>query len=684
MEPDFEGWATRADTLCTDGRTIKEDAFKHQSSMQVPLVWQHGHADPENVLGHAILENRVGGVWTKAFFNDTAKAQHAKSLVAHKDITQMSIWANQLTERAKQVYHGVIREVSLVLAGANPGATIENVTIRHSADELEILDDEAIIYSGEEIRIEHMDNGTSTSSGKTIEEVYNSMNEEQKKVLHFMVGQAMPGGDAKHAALDIDIDDDATVQEVYDSMTSQQQDVMHYFISEALESSNNSVEHSALDENGNLKEGSSTMRHNVFENTETNKPSATLSHDDLKSILEDAESIGSMKKAVERYAKEHLAHGITDIDTLFPEAVSLDASPQYLARRQEWVQDLLSSVRKSPFSRIKTVFADITMDEARAKGYIKGTLKEEEFFSVSKRTTDPTTIYKKQELDRDDVIDITEIDVIVWLKAEMRLMLDEEIARAILMGDGRGYSASDKINEQSIRPIAKDHELFVTTLYVNLDDANSSITEVIDRLVENRRFYKGTGLPNLYCAETLISKFLLLKDTLGRRIYKSLQEVADELRVARVIPVEAMEEEADLVAVIFNPVDYNVGATAGGQVTMFDDFDIDFNKQKYLIETRMSGCLTRLKSALVVRKVAAANVLVAPTEPEFNPATGQLTIPTKTGVVYKNEAGMTINAAGSPYTVGPGQSYLVEAVPAANYYFETTEGDSWIFTADPA
>lgn len=685
MEADFSGYATKAGLKCSDGRIIMPDAFKHQDTMKVPLVWQHGHSDPENVLGHAILENREDGVYCYGFFNKSAKAEHARGLVEHGDITMMSIWANDLIERAKRVLHGAIREVSLVLSGANPGALIENVTIRHSDLDETVLEDEAIIYTG--LTIEHsssededkMDEKEETDDQKTnIKEVYESLSDEQKELVHFMIGEALTGEKVSHA----EEDDDETVEDVYNSMTDKQKQVLHFMIGEALQSGSSDMKQDNLDDNkdDNDKKGTE-MKHNVFEDDKNKDSKETvLSHDAIKGIISDAARGGSLKSAVEGYA---LAHGIEDIDILFPDAVALDKVPEYLSRRVEWVGNFLGSVRKSPFSRIKTLAADITLEEARAKGYVKGTLKKEEFFGVTKRVTTPTTVYKKQTLDRDDVVDITDFDVVAWLKAEMRLMLDEEIARAALIGDGRDPSHEDKISETSIRPIAKEHELFATTITVNIDDANSSVQEVVDAIVMNRRYYKGTGQPNMYTSETLISRFLLLRDTLGRRIYKTLEEVAAELRVNQIIPVEIMDEEEDLLAIIVNPVDYVIGATAGGQVSMFDDFDIDYNKQKYLIETRCSGALTKLKSALVVRGTAGANALVAPAMPDFDADAGELTITDQAGVVYKNaDTNAVINAAGSPYAVASGETINVVATPASGYYFATSENDEWSFTAD--
>jgi hypothetical protein len=421
------------------------------------------------------------------------------------------------------------------------------------------------------------------------------------------------------------------------------------------------------------------MTHNLFENNGATK-GITLSHDDMKEILSYAETTGSLGKSVQEFA---IAHGITDISTLFPDAQAINNVPEWIKRRTAWVDLVLQATRKSPFSRIKTVTADITMDEARAKGYITGNMKREEFFSVSKRVTTPTTVYKKQQLDRDDMIDITDFDVVAWLKGEMRLMLDEELARAILIGDGRDISSEDKINEGNIRPIAKDHELYTTTLTVNVLDANSSAQEIIDAIILHRSKYKGTGNPTMFTTETWIARFMLLKDTTGRRIYKNLEEIAGELRVDSIVPVEVMEEDPSTVAILVNMADYVVGADKGGEVNMFDDFDIDYNKQKYLIETRISGALVKPKAAIVVKQVAGSATLVVPNAPSFDEETGVLTIVNQTGVVYTRLPNTVVNAAGSPYAaIAPGASITVVATPASGYYFATSDDDQWTFTRE--
>ena len=670
MEADFSGWATKAGLKCSDGRTIMPDAFAHQDKVKVPLVWQHGHNDPENVLGHAILENRgAEGVYCHAFFNKTPKAEHARQLVEHKDINALSIWANGLVEQSKRVMHGVIREVSLVLSGANPGALIQNVTIRHSEDDLETLDDEAVIFTGLPIELEHAagDDDEDEEDGETVQDVYESMSEKQKQVLHYMVGEALSSS-AKHS--DIELDDNSDVTEIYESMTDIQKQLLHSMVGEALETSSDDTTDDTDDTKGN------EMKHNVFENDGKEDAGPVLSHADQAQLMADATKSGSLKDAVEAYA---LAHGIQDIDTLFPDAKLISSTPELFGRRVEWVKVLMDAVRKSPFARIKTMSADITVAEARAKGYITGTLKKEEFFRVKGRSTNPTTIYKKQKLDRDDMLDITDFDVVTWLKGEMRLMLDEEVARAILVGDGRAADDDDKIDEDSIRPIASDHELYTTTIYVNIDDANSNMSEVTDLIVLNRSKIRGSGMPILFTTETYIGKYLTQRDTMGRRLYRSLDELATELRVSQIVPVEVLEEYEDIVAILVNPVDYVVGANAGGQVSMFDDFDIDYNQHKYLIETRISGALTKLKAALVVRKTAGANVLVTPNDPAFDG--DAITITDQTGVVYRNaDTDAVMNAAGSPYAVADGETVNVVAEPAAGYYFSDSDVDDWSFT----
>jgi len=656
MEADFSGWATKAGLKCSDGRTIMPNAFQHQDQARVPLVWQHGHSDPENVLGHAILENRPEGVYAYGFFNNSAKAVHAKGLVEHKDINALSIWANQLIERSKSVIHGQIRELSLVLSGANPGALIENVTIAHSDGEVEEVD-EAIITTG--LELEHSDY---PSDDDDDDEIEIDDDDDDDEISHDDLGP------------------DATVQDVYDSLTDEQKTVVDYMIGEALASQEPDADDAGSNSNDASHgdtEGNNSMKHNVFDQSPENK-TEVLSHDALTEIVGMAKRQGSLKHAVEEYA---LAHGIENIGEMFPEARLVNDQPDFVGRRVEWVATFLGAARKSPFARIKTISADITEDEARAKGYITGSLKKEEFFAVAKRTTVPTTVYKKQKIDRDDIIDITDFDVITWLQTEMRVMLDEEVARAALFGDGRDISNEDKIDEQCIRPIATDNELFTTTINVQLNDSGSSASEIIDAIVFNRWQYRGTGLPTMFTTETVIAQFLMLKDTTGRRIYASLDEVATELRVSSVVPVEAMENTPWL-AILVNPVDYVFGTDKGGEVNMFDFFDIDYNNMKYLMETRCSGALVKPRSALVVVAQASGQTLVTPAAPSFNPATGVLTINDTSGVVYKNGT-TVVNNAGSPYAaIAAGTSVTITATPATGHFFTENADESWTFTRD--
>jgi phage head maturation protease len=656
MEPDFGGYATKAGIKCTDGRVITPEAFKHMDGTTVPLVWQHGHPEVTNVLGHVVLEVRHDGVYCKGFFNATSSGVHANSLVQHGDIKCLSIYANQLVEKAKVVLHGMIREVSLVLAGANPGAMIDQVRVQHSDGELEVLSDEAVVYSGVEIELKH-------SAGVTEPPVVESETESR--------------GDVEHAA-------DDTVKVIYESMTEEQQTVLHYMVGKALETA---VAHSD-DEITQSEEGTNDMTRNVFEGDSTNdttKTKGSLTHDDMATIVASAQRLGSLKAAVSEYA---IQHGITNIEILFPDAKTIDGTPEWIKRRTEWVSTVLGGARKIPFSRIKTRTADITEDEARAKGYIKGSMKKEEFFSVSQRTTTPTTVYKKQKLDRDDVIDIKDFDVVSWLRGEMRLMIEEEIARAILISDGRASNDPDKIKDPvgavdgaGIRSILNDHELYVTQVNVNVDDANSTWQEVVESILLARRYYKGTGSPTFFTTDETLTRMLLIKDGFGRRLYNSIDELATALRVARIETVEVMESVPNLIGIIVNMADYAIGADRGGELTMFDDFDIDYNQMKYLIEARLSGGLAVVKSALVVRKVAAAAVLVSPVAPTFVPATGVVTIPTVTGVTYKNETTNANLTAGAQTALAAGATLKVIAVPAsASYYFETNETDQFEFT----
>ena len=672
MGADFSGYATKAGLKCSDGRTIMPDAFKHMDGTKVPLVWGHVHGEPEKVLGHALLEARSDGMYAYGYFNETPAGVHAKALVKHGDIVALSIFANRLVERSKQVFHGMIREVSLVLSGANPGAYIDNIAIEHSDGEIENLDDEAIIrYVPEDLKLEHEDPEDEKEETQVEEE------QQKEDPDSTQVEEEKTDDNVEHA-------DGPTIQDVIDSMSEEQKNAMYFVMGELL--SAKTAEHSDKDEDALNHQEGNDMTRNVFDQTGGSKTEKhVLSHDDVKAINADAMECGSLKKAVEAYA---LKHGINDIDMLFPEARSLTTTPEWDKRRTEWVAGVLNGVSKSPFSRIRTLSADITQDEARAKGYIKGTLKKEEFFGLTKRSTTPTTIYKKQKLDRDDIIDITDFDVVTWMKGEMRLMLEEELARAILIGDGREVDDEDKIKDPAaatdgagIRSIANEHEMYATTITVNIDDANSSYGEVIDAIIRARRYFKGTGQPTFYTTEQHLTEMLLLRDGFQQRRYRTVADLASELRVDAVVPVEVMEGEADLVGILVNLTDYVVGADRGGETTFFDDFDIDYNQYKYLYETRVSGALKKLKSAIIVRKTEGSNVLATPVSPTFDAETGALTITDTTGVVYKHGV-TTVNAAGSPYDVPAGETWTIDATPATGYYFADNANDQWNFTAD--
>ena len=557
---DFSGWATKSDLLCSDGKIIDKGAFACDDGAVVPLAWNHNHDDPFNVLGHALLENRDEGVYAYCSFNDTEAGRTAKDLVMHGDIKALSIYANKLKKNGNHIEHGRIREVSLVYAPANPGAYIKSVVCHSDDDE----DEGAEIYTGEtlfltEDDIEHAETNTKiekenpdmetnkNNNNKTVEDVINSMTEEQQNVMYAIIGQAL-----KDAGIDTNEEGD--------------------------------------DED---------MKHNIFSDSDDIYSGDVISHADIDDAIKGAKREGSMRDSF-------IAHGINDIEYLFPDAKTTTNVPEFIKRDAGWVANVMNSVHHTPFSKIKSIFADITADDARAKGYIKGNLKKEEVFTLLKRTTQPTTVYKKQKMDRDDVTDITDFDVIAWIKSEMRMMLDEEIARAILIGDGRLTSSDDKIDETCIRPIAKDEDLYTIKALVEVE-ASATATDkaraFIRGAIKARKDYKGSGSPVLYTTEDVLTDCLLIEDSLGHLIYDSVAKLANVLRVKEIITVPVMENVkgkngGDLLGVIVNLQDYNIGADKGGAINMFDDFDIDYNQQKYLIETRCSGALTKPYSAI--------------------------------------------------------------------------------------
>ena len=633
---DFGGYATKIDLKCSDGRVIRKDAFKHMDGTIVPLVWQHMHNDPRNILGNALLQHRDNGVYALCTFNDTDAGKNAKQLVEHKDITSLSIHANQLKQKGSDVLHGVIREVSLVLSGANPGAFIDNVSFQHGDGSLETDDTEAIIFTGEDIStdLEH-------SEDKTVGEIFDTMTEEQKSVAYVMIGSILDeSGDAlsQSDAMHSEGDSGKTIGEIFDTMSEEQKTAIYSMIGEAMDSISHSDEEDEdsedseevdneedvvevesepktnVDETKNIEhsnKGGAKMKKNVFDSKgeeEKVTKGGTLTHDEFKAIMVEAKKCGSLKDAVLQHTQ---TYGITNIDYLFPDAKTVNPTPTFIKRDMNWVQDVINSTTHTPFSRIKSLAADVTADEARAKGYVKAALKTDEIISLLRRVTTPTTVYKKQKLDRDDIVDITDLDVVSWLKAEMRMMLDEELARTVLIGDGRAAESADKINELNIRPIYKDDATYAHRVSI---DADADVLDIIDEIIRARVYYKGSGNPTLYTSPTNLTDMLLLKDSTGRRIYNSESELAMSLRVAKIVEVAPMEGlhrhtsdqvpvQMDCIGIMVNLKDYVMGADKGGAINMFDNFDIDYNQYRYLIETRCSGALVQPKSAIVIEKI---------------------------------------------------------------------------------
>lgn len=613
MEYDFCGWASRNNLKCSDGRTIRKDAFRFQDGETVPLVWNHQHNSVGDVLGHALLENRDEGVYAYCSFNDSTRGQDAKAAVKHGDVTAMSIWANNLKEQAGDVIHGVIREVSLVLAGANPGAFIESVMAH--GEPMDEGEGEGIFYTGDDIVLAHSDNNIKVSKEEKSAEKKEDPKSEKE--------------DPKSEKEEKDGKGGKTVKDVFNSLSDEQKSAVAVVIGQAVKDAKSEEK-----EEKEEKEGGIQMAHNLFENEE-HEVGGFLSHADMQQIFTDAKRLGSLKEAVAQHMENGvLAHaaidttgmttatgnqtyGFNDPSMLFPDYKSLNNPPEWLKRNTDWVSKVMGAVHHTPFSRIKSVYANITEDEARARGYIKGNMKKEEVFTTLKRTTDPQTIYKKQKLDRDDIIDITDFDVVAWIRAEMRVMLDEEIARAILIGDGRPSDSEDKIQELHIRPVVKDVPLYNTVVKVPGNGTEEEKAKaMIKAAIRARKNYKGSGNPTLFTTEDVLTEMLLLEDGIGHKLYKTEAELATALRVSSIVTVEVMEgqkikpdgesAELPLLGVIVNLADYNIGADKGGEINMFDDFDIDYNQFKYLIETRISGALIKPYSALTLVSDATA------------------------------------------------------------------------------
>ena len=627
IKADCSGWATKANMRCSDGRTILKNAFEECNGKTVPVVWNHEPDDPNAVLGHALLENRDDGVYAYITFNDTDSGRNAKMLVQHKDIDRLSIWANKLVQRGGDVIHGIIREVSLVLAGANPGAVIDTVLAHGDDSEVEgyirsgdfIEVGEALTHSDDNSQTEkkkgesEMAENNNNADDKTVKEVYEAMTDEQKKAVQTLIGMALTEAKdnqsvqhSENQESSEDSSDEETVQDVLDSMTDKQRKVVNALVGMALEEAGVDEDD---EETGDDKEGGDkTMKHSVFDQETNTQDQEFLSHAEQLDILKEA------KRTNRSLADTVLEHGITNIDYMFPDAQKVENVPGFIKREDLWVTNVMNSVHKTPFARVKSVFADITADDARAKGYIKGNQKQDEVFKMLKRVTTPVTVYKHQSLDRDDMVDITDFDVVAWLKTEMKTMLNEELARAILVGDGRNQSSTDKINEQNIRPIWTDDDVYTVKSAVAITKATTDEEKArsfIKACIKSRKNYKGSGNPVMYMSEDMLTNCLLLEDTNKRVIYDTVEKLATALRVSKIVPVPVMEDLSRVVGadthilggIYVNLVDYNVGADKGGAVNMFDDFDIDYNKQKYLIETRCSGALIKPYSAVAIEFV---------------------------------------------------------------------------------
>lgn len=611
---DFSGWATRNNIKCSDGRIIRKNAFMHNDGQKVPLVWNHAYNDPLNVLGHALLENRDEGVYVYGKFNNTENGQNAKMLVQHGDVDQLSIYANQLKQQGSDVIHGAIREVSLVVAGANPGAYIENV-MAHSEDDGET----AQIFTGEFISLSHADQSseekTEDSDNETVRDVFDTLDEKQKKAVYAIIGQIVEDDESDEEENEVKhsdqepADDGETVRDVFNTLNEKQKKAVYVIIGQIVEENEDDEDEDAGIEHSDFEGGNETMKTNVFDQTQENED--TLQHSAIvANAIADAKRYGSMRESFIQHAA---TNNITNMDYLFPEPKSLNTPPEFIRDDTDWVSKVMNAVHHTPFSRVKSMFAQMDETEARARGYIKGKMKKDLALSVLKRTTLPTTVYIKMKMDRDDVVDITDFDVIAWQKAEMRGQLDRELARAMLIGDGRDLSSDDKINEQNIRPVLTDDDMYTIKYTVtdgvdynnttNSHSENDSVAKgVIRAAIKSRKEYKGSGQPTFFTTEDLLTELLLIEDQNGRRIYESVNTLATAMRVKEIVTVPEMEQLEDVYGIIVNMKDYNTGADKGGAVSMFDDFDIDYNQMKYLMETRMSGALVKPYSAIVLKK----------------------------------------------------------------------------------
>lgn len=660
MEPNFSGYVSKANLQCADGRIIGSDAFKHQDGMKVPLVYQHNHDDLNQVLGHVILSHKDDGVWGDAFLNTTTTAQNAKALVEHGDLDKFSIWAKNLIESGMNVRKGDIQEVSLVLAGANPGANISNVLMHGGLDE-----DDTLMVVGFEL-----------SHAAVAEDAVKPGQPDPAE-------GGLPEGSPEEEAADAE----KTVAEVLATLTDDQQTAVNAFIDEIVTEAVTEAltEEPAIQHDNLSSEKGNKMSRNVFDQSKTETKAPELKHSDITAILEAAKAgsgVDSLRDLVRSTKGAELMHaadyGVENIEVLFPNIENLRNAPTFVDRRQDWVKVFMAGVSKSPFSRIRTIFADITADEARAKGYIKANQKVEEVFPVFKRTTGPAMIYKKQKLDRQDIIDIADFDVVAWMKLEMRGKLDEELARAALLGDGRSIMDPDKVVEpqgnsgDGIRSILNDADMYTGTFSIPLSAAptTAEYNSILDAVTEAREFYLGSGNLTAFVTYKLAAKLLTIRDNFGHRVYRTLAEVAADMDVRQIVRVPTELFPSDLLVIAVDLSDYNFGANRGGEVSLFDFFDIDFNQYKYLIETYLSGALTLPYAAQVFRSVPATNTLATPAKATV--AANVVTPPTTTGVVYKRtDTGATVTT-GSPITLDAVTltEITIEGYPAAGYYFK--------------
>jgi len=671
---DFGGYATRNDLVCSDGLTIKGGAFSHNDGKKIPLVWHHqGALSPENVLGHGVLEDRKDGVYVHGYFNDSDLAQYAKTAVEHGDIDALSIFANQLRKEGihrTDVIHGEIREVSLVMAGANPGAFIDRVSFSHG-DGSDFGDDEGVITTADDEKLDlapaaiSSDNSTKDDPKETVVQHADSSINHAK-------------GDTTMA--------EKTIGDIYEAMTDEQKQAVDIIVGEAVSNngSGDSLEQSATDNDGDVIQHAAyggyqegfTHAMNLFDQNAASKSDAaggeTLSHSQLTTLMKDGIKFGSLRDSYLEHAGEY---GITNIEVMFPDARLVGDAPELISRQAEWVPKVLGATKHQPYARIKSLTADITAPEARAKGYVKGARKTEEVLEMLKRTTGPATIYKKQKLDRDDILDITDFNVVVWLKWEIRFMLDEEIARAILVGDGRSVISPDKVKDPAgaidgvgIRSIFRDDEMYAIKVELA---ANISTGNIVREVTRTRTQYRGSGTPTLYTTDALLTDLLLEEDRMGRRLYDTEAALASAMRVKEIVAVEIMNDIPALLGIIVNLVDYTIGTNKGGEVTFFEDFDIDFNQNKYLMETRMSGALTKPKSAIVISR--EVGILAVAQAPSFNGTTDTITIPVITGVVY------TINGVVVTGNIVITADTTVEAEAAVGYYLATGSTRSWTY-----